>query len=313
MTGQIRKAYGTFLDEVFANVRTVISTAPDIVKPILKYHLQMLEKSKGYRPAFVLACAVAANHHIDRQTLVNRASVVQLLHETTLLIDDILDRSRYRRGQITAHCRFGTVHAFSAAMWLKDMATYLERGNPEIVASICQCTFELVEAEAFQWTARLRPRPTEMEDWLRIASGDTGSLFRLAAVLGDFDAQSDAVESIYLVYHGLDDLHDLFEVDALGGGGHADLRDRIPTLPSCFTTGYSRSQLRDTLPKCIGMLRSILDKGISVGGSEFCAFFCDLKDLIDLVETRSRFLNQTGVTAASPALSHPSLSDGPPI
>ena len=35
------------------------------------------------------------------------AAAVELLHNVSLIVDDILDRSRYRRGELSLHCRYG--------------------------------------------------------------------------------------------------------------------------------------------------------------------------------------------------------------
>ena len=47
--------------------------------------------------------------------LVRRAAALHLLHEASLIIDDVLDHDGVRRGQRTMHCLFGHIPATAAA------------------------------------------------------------------------------------------------------------------------------------------------------------------------------------------------------
>jgi geranylgeranyl pyrophosphate synthase len=120
-------------------------------------------------------------------------------------------------------------------------------------------------AECVQW--RLRRRPLSVADWRAIASEDTGSMFELCAGLGTRDARLRPFGRLLgILYHGCDDVADLRGTSALGGGGNADIRDGILTLPAAvalrdpkvaaiFTNGRNGSarllvrKLRQALPQ----------------------------------------------------------------
>jgi geranylgeranyl pyrophosphate synthase len=46
------------------------------------------------------------------------AVALELFHNVSLIVDDILDRSRYRRGRLTLHCRFGELRAWMTAGYM---------------------------------------------------------------------------------------------------------------------------------------------------------------------------------------------------
>lgn len=84
-----------------------------------------------------------------------------------------------------------------------------------------------------QW--RLRRTPLGVADWRKIASEDTGSMFEIAACLGDRSQRLRKFGSLLgLLYRGCDDVADVRGASALGGGGADDLRDGILTLPAAL-------------------------------------------------------------------------------
>lgn len=270
-------------NDVFNEIHSLIAKAPEHVKPLLRYQLQGLEQSKGYRLALLFACAQISAADFDYRQLVKRAAVLHLFHESCLLFDDLFDRSRKRRGRRTAHCVFGQVPTICAAVWAKDVGYSTYSNDPEVIDSLNRCTFDLIDAEAFQWVARKTKRPTRISDWERIARGSTGALFRLAASLAGLRSHQDVIETIAICYHGIDDLHDLLNIEGLGGGGGDDLRDNIPTLASCFTGGNSKDDLQRAVPESVAYLSDRLSLPLSAQQSVFRPFIDEMHSLLYMV------------------------------
>lgn len=273
----------SYRSDVFDKVRSLAGSAPEHIRPLIQYQLQGLEQSKGYRPAFLLACAQISSTTLDYREIVTRAAVLHLFHESCLLFDDLFDRALKRRGRRAAHRVFGRVPTICAAVWAKEVGYSIYAEDPAIVQSIHQCTTDLIDAEAFQWVARNALRPTKISHWERIARGSTGALFRLAAALGGLQSDQAVIESIAICYHGIDDLHDLLDITGLGGGGDDDLRDNIPILPSCFTAGRSKEDLQRVVPECVIYLRERLSLQLSARQSVFQPFFEEMAALLSLV------------------------------
>jgi geranylgeranyl pyrophosphate synthase len=161
---------------------------------------------------------------------VRSALALELFHNMALIVDDILDRSRTRRGKQTLHCRFGTLPALMASGFLVAEGYRLVTDDPLDVGLLSELLQRLGVAECLQW--RLRRQPLGVEDWRLIAGEDTGTMFEICACLGTRDDRLRRFGHLLgLLYHGCDDVGDVRGAEALGGGGEEDLRDGILTLP----------------------------------------------------------------------------------
>jgi len=274
---------GACKHDVFGKVRSIASEAPEHIRPLIQYQLRGLERSKGYRPALLVACSQLAPAGLPYHEIITRSAILHLFHESCLLFDDLFDRAPMRRGRRTAHRVFGRVPTICAAVWAKEVGYSVYPHEPNVIQALHSCTTDLIDAEAFQWVARNAPRPLPIKDWERIARGSTGALFRLASALAGLQSDQEIIEAIAISYHGIDDLHDLLGIVGLGGGGNDDLRDRIPTLPSCFTSGVSRQQLESVVPECIGYIRTQLSASLSTRQLVFKPFFDEMNTLLSLV------------------------------
>jgi geranylgeranyl pyrophosphate synthase len=187
---------------------------------------------KHFRPVTLFACHRAI-HDTPASEAVELAFAVELVHNMSLIVDDILDESDERRGLATVERRFGRLAALMASGYLVADAFEAFADDPFAVRHLSELLRRLGAAECLQW--RLRREPLGLEDWRRIAGEDTGSMFEVCAVLG---ARSQRLRRyghlVGVLYHGCDDVGDQRGLEALGGGGDEDLRDGILTLPAAL-------------------------------------------------------------------------------
>jgi len=201
------------------------------VKPLL--HWQFLGRSKYFRPVTLFACHSAMSETPVGEPQIRAAAAVEMVHNVSLIVDDILDRSRFRRGVLTLHCRFGMLPALMTSGYISADAFQLVDGNPFAIRRIAELFRRLAAAETLQW--RLRRHPLGVEDWRMIAGEDTGSMFEACACLGTGDEKLRRFGHLLgMLYHGCDDVGDVKGAVALGGGGEEDLRDGILTLPTAI-------------------------------------------------------------------------------
>jgi geranylgeranyl pyrophosphate synthase len=201
------------------------------VRPMVER--QLAGRAKRYRPATVFACYRAMGFGQPPEKVVRSAAAVELLHNVALIVDDILDRSRYRRGLLSLHCRFGFLPALMTSGYIGFSASALVAHDPYSVLLLAELMQRLGVAECMQW--RLRRRPLGVEDWRVIAGEDTGSMFEICARLGTRnDCLAKFGKLLGLLYHGCDDVADLRGSDALGGGSAKDIADGILTLPAAI-------------------------------------------------------------------------------
>jgi geranylgeranyl pyrophosphate synthase len=187
---------------------------------------------KHFRPLTLFACRQALLDTPPSEA-VELAFAVELMHNMSLVVDDVLDGSDERRGIATVETKFGRLTALMASGYLVADAFDSVADDDFAVRYLSELLRRLGAAECLQW--RLRRQPLGVEDWLRIAGEDTGSMFEICAVLG---ARSERLRRyghhLGVLYHGCDDVGDQRGLEALGGGGEEDIRDGILTLPAAL-------------------------------------------------------------------------------
>jgi geranylgeranyl pyrophosphate synthase len=194
---------------------------------------QFLSGSKYFRPYTVFSCYRAINGGDVPRSVIRSALLIELFHNVSLVIDDIVDHSELRRGRQTLHGKFGQLAAFMTSGYVVADGFSIARDDPQLVSLFSELLKRLAVAECMQW--RLRRQPLGVEDWRKIAGEDTGSMFETAACLGDRSGSLRRFGALLgLLYHGCDDVADVRGTTALGGGGYDDLRDGILTLPAAF-------------------------------------------------------------------------------
>ncbi|MGA7306745.1 MAG: polyprenyl synthetase family protein [Rhodothermales bacterium] len=208
---------------------------------------QLIGRTKNYRPCTIFSCYTAVYDGPVSDEVMLSAVGLDMYHNISLIIDDILDRSRHRRNKLTLHCRFGNLPALMFAGYL--MAECMNRVSDDAFAveQLAELMKRLGVAECLQW--RLRRHPLGVEDWRMIAGEDTGTMFEICARLGTRDNRLKRYGLLLgTLYHGCDDVADVRGSEALGGGGNEDIQDRIVTLPAAIAVRdpYVASLFRST-------------------------------------------------------------------
>lgn len=194
---------------------------------------QFASGAKLFRPLTVFSCYRAMEGRATPPAIIEAAMLVELFHNVSLVVDDIVDSSDHRRGRPTLHKQFGQLGALMTAGYVVADGFRRTRLDPAVTELLAELLKRLAVAECRQW--RLRRCPLGVEDWRLIAAEDTGSMFEVAACLGDGSQRLRRFGGLLgLLYHGCDDVADMCGSTALGGGGTDDLRDGILTLPAAL-------------------------------------------------------------------------------
>jgi geranylgeranyl pyrophosphate synthase len=197
---------------------------------------QFLSGSKYFRPLTIFSCFRASKQGATGpipERILQSALVIELFHNVSLIIDDIVDRSDTRRGRATMHTKFGELGALMNSGYIVAEGYLQLKDDLQGIALFSELLKRLGVAEVMQW--RLRRKPLGVEDWRLIAGEDTGSMFEVCACLGDRSGNLRHYGALLgLLYHGCDDVGDVKGLAALGGGGEEDLRDGILTLPAAL-------------------------------------------------------------------------------
>ena len=144
-----------------------------------------LSGGKRVRPAVtILACEAVGGSPSEA---VDFAVAVELVHNASLVIDDIIDRSDVRRGKPSAWAEYGYGPAIVCSDGLLGEAFALLSVDDQATQIVAESMVELSEGEATELVAR----PTTDEEYMELARRKTGALFRAAAELGVVAAGGD--------------------------------------------------------------------------------------------------------------------------
>ncbi|MFC7201208.1 polyprenyl synthetase family protein [Halospeciosus flavus] len=167
----------------------------DVEPPKLRERLRnvVLQGGKRVRPTLTVLACEAAGGEQDDGTALDFAVGVELVHNASLVVDDIIDRSDLRRGSASAWAEYGYGQAIVASDGLLGEAFALFAADPRAMETAADAMVELGEGEAME----LADRPESEEEYMALARRKTGALFRTAAELGAIaaDADDDTVEA----------------------------------------------------------------------------------------------------------------------
>ncbi|MFG2353812.1 family 2 encapsulin nanocompartment cargo protein polyprenyl transferase [Streptomyces sp. NPDC048521] len=245
-------------------LRAAVESLPGSMRRIALYHFGWQHADgtpsagnagKAIRPALVLAAAAAAGGSAARAAAVRAAAAVELVHNFTLLHDDVMDRDTSRRHRPTAWTVFGDADAILAGDALQALALRLlaEDPHPASVPAAARLAACVVELCAGQHTdtdlERRAPDEVTLEEVLAMAEAKTGALLGCACAIGALYAgageeQADALDGFGrqagLAFQLIDDVIGIWgDSRHTGKPVGADLAARKKSLPvvAALTSG----------------------------------------------------------------------------
>lgn len=195
-----------------------------------------LKAGKRARPMLVKIFGDTLGVPEDR--LIAPAVAAELIHNASLLHDDVVDNGMYRRGKATVNARWGnTVAVLSGDLLLSAALLKLAKFDSRIAQHGLAVVSEMTRAAIDEVQARGN-LDLPLEGLRSVGSGKTGSLFGFcgvaaALVAGNEDAarRFDAFgRRIGIAFQMADDIRDISGTDE-GKPQYADLQSRTPNLP----------------------------------------------------------------------------------
>ncbi len=195
--GDVERTMQALLDRYAARFPTLPDTLP--VYEVLAYHLgwrdERLQPASGvggkrFRPALCLAVALAVCG--DAARAVGIAAAIELLHNFTLIHDDIQDRSRVRRHRPTIWALWGDAQAINAgdALFVLSQIAALEaaralepgRGE-ELVRRFNETALLIVEGQVLDLSFEQRSE-VSVNEYLTMIERKTAALIAYSAWAG---------------------------------------------------------------------------------------------------------------------------------
>ena len=253
------------LDRFFdAPMRSALDRLEPDIRLVCGYHLGYWtadgepthEGGKGIRPALALLSARAAGGSWTDG--VPAAVACELVHNFSLLHDDVMDGDPERRHRPTAWSAFGTPAAILAGDALLGLANEILAAAPGptttwAIRCLNACTRRLIAGQAADLSFETRTDVTP-EECLSMASDKTSALLACSASLGAvlMDAPPDLAiglaaygEHLGLAFQLVDDLLGIWGSPARTGKPvWSDLRARKKTLPvtAAFASAHPAAQ-----------------------------------------------------------------------
>ncbi|MDH6548797.1 geranylgeranyl diphosphate synthase type I [Streptomyces sp. SAI-208] len=256
------------LERVRASVdpelRSAVESLPGALRRIALYHFGWEHTDgtpaagnagKAIRPALVLTAASALGGERARAAAVRAAVAVELVHNFTLLHDDVMDRDTTRRHRPTAWTVFGDADAILAGDALQALALRLLAEDPHpaagaAVARLAACVVELCEGQHEDTAMQgLGPGAVTLDQVLVMAEAKTGALLGCACALGalyagacaeDVEAMDAFGREAGLAFQLIDDVIGIWgDPSRTGKPAGADLAARKKSLPvvAALTSG----------------------------------------------------------------------------
>ncbi|MFD6826144.1 polyprenyl synthetase family protein [Streptomyces sp. NPDC060085] len=194
------EAAGRTVDFVLAEVRAliespyraVVDVLPPEVRHVAGYHIGWWEADgaarsvtgKALRPVLALTCARAAGG--SEANAIPAALSVELVHDFSLLHDDVMDGDTTRRHRPTAWTVFGAEQAILVGDVLLTLAVEQASLLPDAANTVKVLTGALRDLCAGQWSDLAYEDRAEvtLADCVRMAEGKTGALLGAACELG---------------------------------------------------------------------------------------------------------------------------------
>ncbi|GLX51702.1 polyprenyl synthetase [Streptomyces hygroscopicus subsp. hygroscopicus] len=180
-------------------MRAAVESLPGSMRRIARYHFGWEHADgtpaagnagKAIRPALVLAAATALGGTEARTAAVRAAAAVELVHNFTLLHDDVMDRDPTRRHRPTAWTVFGDTDAILAGDALQALALRLLAEDPHPAAApaaarLADCVVQLCAGQHTDTDLEQRaPDEVTLDEVLAMAEAKTGALLGCACALG---------------------------------------------------------------------------------------------------------------------------------
>ena len=226
-------------------VNSVINRAVDSEVVLISQIGQYIISAGGKRLRPILTILAGKALGYDQDPLYSLAAMVEFIHTSTLLHDDVVDESDLRRGRQTANNMFGNAAAVLVGDFLYTRAFQLmvASNNLRILEVMAEATNIIAEGEVLQLMNIGNIDVTE-EEYLHVIEYKTAKLFQAAAQVGAILAGATNLQEQALKNYGthlgtafqiIDDVLDYAgDVTTIGKNLGDDLAEGKPTLPLIY-------------------------------------------------------------------------------
>lgn len=253
----LRQHLASELDAMNDIIRTSLSTTDPLMGKVVEHYLRT--KGKQIRPLLVLLSAKMFGEIND--TTLHSAAALEMLHNASLIHDDVVDSSDYRRGTSTLNRDFDNRIAVLVGDFFVSTALgeAIKTKDMKAVVSVAELGKELSLGEIDQ-ISNARDRSIDESRYFEVIGKKTASLFMKCVKMGaqSVDASENEINRaveygrlLGLCFQIKDDIFDYYEDKEVGKPTGNDLRENKISLPLIYavntTDGEESAKMRDLL------------------------------------------------------------------
>ncbi len=257
------KASREWLESIAGSARWVYdeeALQKGVVEPITDFFSR---GGKRWRQRLLILCCEAVGG--KKEDAIKFSVIPELIHNGTLMIDDIEDNSELRRGKACTHKIFGNDVAINAGNILYYLPLVVVK-NSDLDDKKKKEIYEIINDEMLKiglgqgtdiYWHQGKKEPSE-EEYLQMCANKTGVLARMAAKLGaivgngseeQVEALGTFAESLGVAFQIMDDVRNITEDLGKGFGDDISEGKRSLVVIKTFEQAEEKERLREILNK----------------------------------------------------------------
>lgn len=280
---EIRDLISSDLERLQKIIKQSLSSNSPLLNKIVDKYLET--KGKQIRPIIVVLSAKFFGAEVSDGVLCGAASV-ELLHNASLIHDDVIDETKQRRGHDTINNTWDNHIAVLVGDFFVSnaLACAIRTNDFRVISTISELGKELSTGEIDQIDVA-KHHSIDEQTYFSIINKKTASLFQSCVKVGGYSVGasdidianlSKFVELLGLSFQIKDDIFDYFKDDAIGKPTGNDLREGKVTLPLIYALSHTESprhgemrRLADSDSLTTEQIETLIDFAKVEGGIEY--------------------------------------------
>ena len=225
-----------------------LKTTVPLLDKIMHYIIK--RKGKQMRPMFVFLCAKLFGE--TKESAYTAASLIELLHTATLVHDDVIDESNFRRGVFSINALWKNKISVLVGDFLlsRGLLLAVEKNEFELLKIVSHAVKDMSEGELLQIEKTRKLNITE-EVYYEIIRKKTAALISACCAAGASSSKTNSEnisqmkifgEKVGIAFQIKDDLFDYTQSPLIGKPTGLDIREKKMTLPLIYTLNQVNKQ-----------------------------------------------------------------------
>ena len=270
------------LDDMNSLIRESLATPNQLMNQVVTQYLAV--NGKQIRPVLVMLSAKFFGG-VGMETL-HAAAALEMLHNASLIHDDVVDETSLRRGAPTVNAVWGNHMAVLVGDFFVSnaLAAGIRTGNLKVISALSDLGKELSLGEVDQ-ICNVREHHLDEQSYIDMIRKKTASLFMNCVKMGAETSGASPeqygplvryAELLGLCFQIRDDIFDYFDDESIGKPTGNDLREGKVTLPLLHALAAAPEEIAAPMRALImrgdlstDEIQSLVDFAVANGGIDY--------------------------------------------